>query len=121
MRELNRKWKDNNKDRLKVHRDNRTRKLQTLVYSNYGNKCVCCGETNHMFLTMDHIHGDGSQKRKTVEPRGALFYAWIVKNSFPDYLRILCYNCNCGRYRNGGMCPHGDIQEKSLKANPRQG
>jgi hypothetical protein len=24
---------------------------------------------------------------------------------------VLCYNCNCGRARNGGVCPH---QQKKL-------
>ena len=24
----------------------------------------------------------------------------------PDTIQILCFNCNCGRARNGGICPH---------------
>jgi hypothetical protein len=24
---------------------------------------------------------------------------------------VLCFNCNCGRYHNGGICPHKQITE----------
>lgn len=30
----------------------------------YGNKCVCCGETNWQFLTIDHINNDGKKTKK---------------------------------------------------------
>jgi hypothetical protein len=29
-----------------------------------------------------------------------------VKNAFPDTITLLCFNCNCGKGRNKGVCPH---------------
>lgn len=72
----------------------------------YGSRCVCCGESEPMFLTIDHINNDGATHRRELGIRsGDKFYAWIIKNNFPSNLQILCFNCNCakGVY---GKCPH---------------
>ena len=74
------------------------------VVHHYGGKCACCGESNLFFLCVDHINNDGNIHRKSV-PGGSKFYHWIIKNNFPDYLQILCYNCNNGK-RFNGTCPH---------------
>jgi hypothetical protein len=29
-----------------------------------------------------------------------------VKQGFPDGFQTLCFNCNVGKYKNGGVCPH---------------
>lgn len=73
----------------------------------YGNKCVCCGERNIKFLTIDHKNNDGHLYRKLgTHKTGSNFYMWIVRNNYPETLQLLCYNCNCGRSRNKGICPH---------------
>lgn len=79
--------------------------LLTEIYQHYGNRCVCCGECNRLFLTIDHVDNDGSVHREKYGS-GTPFYKWIKSNGYPDSLQILCYNCNCGRARNGGVCPH---------------
>jgi hypothetical protein len=28
-----------------------------------------------------------------------------------DTFQVLCFNCNIGRERNGGMCPHKAVTE----------
>jgi len=72
----------------------------------YGGKCNCCGETEPLFLEIDHISGGGSQHRKTV-PGGIAFYRWLKERGYPkDQFQILCRNCNFGKYRNNGICPH---------------
>lgn len=77
------------------------------VLDHYGPRCACCGEENLLFLTVDHINNDGAEHRRKGTGKVSLaFYRWIIKNDFPDDLRILCFNCNCGRQRNGGICPH---------------
>lgn len=76
------------------------------IFAHYGRACACCGETQEMFLTIDHINRDGAAKRKHVEGGPANTARYIVRNGFPSDYRILCYNCNCGRERNGGVCPH---------------
>lgn len=77
----------------------------SLVLEAYGNKCICCGENNLLFLTIDHINNDGASQRKEIG-EGITFYNWVIKNNFPTFLQCLCFNCNCGRYRNKGVCPH---------------
>ena len=66
--------------------------------------CSCCGETRYIFLTLDHI----DMATFPVEaPRGGVeLYAWLIRNNFPGGIRTLCFNCNCGRELNGGICPH---------------
>lgn len=76
-----------------------------------GCKCACCGETNHIFLTIDHMDGNGSKHRteifgKSRSSGGALFYRWLKNNNFPSGFQVLCYNCNIGKHRNGNVCPH---------------
>jgi hypothetical protein len=76
-----------------------------LVYSFYGDRCACCGETESAFLTVDHVNRDGAEHRKDKNAARDI-YSWIVLNDFPDDFQLLCFNCNCGRERNGGVCPH---------------
>ncbi len=76
-----------------------------------GYECVCCGETHPYFLTIDHVNGDGSAHRKAIKTgagkmTGHNFYTWLRNNAYPDGFQVLCMNCNYGRYRNGGVCPH---------------
>lgn len=89
-------------------------KLRKQIFSFYGDKCSCCGESNYKFLTIDHINNNGgAHKRSIGNGRKAptiMFYRWIVKNNFPDDLRLLCWNCNCGRSVNSGVCPHKEIE-----------
>lgn len=80
-------------------------KLKSMVFAAYGNQCECCGETEKSFLTIDHVNDDGKEHRKSI--RSNRIYHWLKKNGFPkDGFRLLCFNCNCGRRVNGGICPH---------------
>lgn len=88
------------------------RKLQDIVFSNYGNKCACCGEAEPTFLSIDHVNNDGAEHRKKIGI-GHIFYRWIIDHDFPDTMQLLCCNCNMGKHRNGGICPH---QADRLKA-----
>ena len=74
----------------------------------YGGKCVCCGETNLVFLTIDHIDEMGSAHRKTFRNSGAgsNLYSWLKKQGYPkDNYQILCFNCNFAKHVLG-TCPH---------------
>jgi hypothetical protein len=82
------------------------RKNKKKVFDHYGRVCVCCGEDEPLFLTIDHINNDGYAHRKEVGG-GSGFYRWLVLNGFPAGFQTLCWNCNCGRRLNGGVCPHG--------------
>ncbi len=82
------------------------------VLTNYGGKCVCCGEMNLEFLTIDHIKGGGTQERKR-NGEGQNFYHWLIKSNYPKDLglQVLCANCNMAKTRLG-ICPHKKIRSK---------
>lgn len=86
-----------------------TAKLRQEVFTAYGGTvCCCCGETGSKFLSIDHIDNDGAEMRKSgKQPRGGTaFYQWLRKSGFPKGFQVLCMNCNVGKHRNGGICPH---------------
>lgn len=80
------------------------------VFKHYGNKCNCCGETELLFLSMDHVNNDGNIFRKKIHS-GYKTYIWIRRNNYPKDLQLLCMNCNFGKARNGGVCPHKNKKE----------
>jgi hypothetical protein len=80
-------------------------KLKRRIFGEYGDRCSCCGESDPRFLSIDHSNDDGHEMRK-IHGVGTKFYRWIIRNNFPEDLRLLCYNCNIGRSLNGGVCPH---------------
>lgn len=84
----------------KVHSTRRDR-----VLAHYGGLCVCCGESEPVFLAIDHKHGGGNEHRRAERISGASgFYRWIEANNYPDDFQILCHNCNYAKSHGG--CPH---------------
>jgi hypothetical protein len=84
-----------------------------MVLEHYGVKCNCpggCDVTEPKFLTIDHIHGGGVKHRKSIGRQGGDFYAWLVKNKYPDGFQVLCFNCNCAK-GFFGKCPHEEVQK----------
>lgn len=79
-------------------------------------KCACppCKEDNPLFLSIDHIHGGGLKHRKETGNHGTGLYHWLKRNNFPKGFQILCFNCNQGKNRNKGVCPHLGFQHKSV-------
>lgn len=76
------------------------------MIESYGSKCVCCGESEPVFLDLDHINNDGNIMRKVAgnsrqEMLNLREVGWPKKNH-----QLLCSNCNQGKRRNGGICPH---------------
>lgn len=69
----------------------------------YGNRCSCCGEENKKFLTIEHLLGQHNSPRRD----GSLeAYRKALAKYEPEIYTILCWNCNCGKSTNGGVCPH---------------
>jgi hypothetical protein len=79
-------------------------RVRRKVIDYYGGKCQCCGITTLQFLALDHIDG-GGRKHQLEVGVGFRFYLWVQKH-LPKNLRVLCHNCNMGRFLNGGTCPH---------------
>ncbi len=102
-------------DRMHEQHRERTRRLKDQVYAAYGGKrCVCCGETEERFLTIDHVNNDGNRHRKEVGA-GKDMYGWLIRNGFPSGFQVLCQNCNMGKYLNGGVCPHQTAFQSSVR------
>lgn len=85
-------------------------KVQTLdAYG--GVRCICCGEQELAFLTLDHVDNDGAEHRRLLRAQGSAgvgFYSYLRARGYPNKprLQVLCYNCNCGKRANNGICPH---------------
>lgn len=107
-------YQKNNVQRRTWQRDHNA-KIKQQVYDAYGNVCACCGEDNPFFLSIDHVNNDGADHRRSLgaDPTsgvirgvGMQLYYEIIREDFSERFQILCYNCNCGKARNGGICPH---------------
>ena len=81
-------------------------KLRDQAFAAYGGYvCVCCGETQPLFLSLDHVDGGGAGHRKLLGG-GNVVFADLRRKGFPSGFQVLCRNCNGGKYANGGVCPH---------------
>lgn len=83
-------------------REKRARDKKAVV-DRYGGRCVCCGESELVFLTVDHVNKDGAAKRATGELPNSLYRLLATAEVSEDY-RILCFNCNFAEFWGG--CPH---------------
>lgn len=86
---------DSCKELNRKHSIDQRLRRKTKVISHYGNRCVFCGESRILFLTIDHKHDDGAKHRKEIG--GGRIYIWLVKNNYPDGFQVACFNCNCGK------------------------
>lgn len=70
-----------------------------------GGKCACCGESEYMFLQVDHVNNDGAAHRKRIG-RSSLSVNDLKKYiEEGGLLQLLCGNChNAKSYF--GTCPH---------------
>ena len=86
-------------------------RVRDAAFAAYGGyKCVCCGESEPSFMTLDHINNDGADFRRKVYGKrtaaGYHTYIWLAKNGYPNIVQVLCMNCNHGKRMNKGICPH---------------
>lgn len=103
-------WYNKHRDRICKSRREQHHQNKLMVFEYYGNTCKCCGESNHEFLTIDHINGGGIKHRKEIgnsknSTSSTAFYTWLIKNNYPKEFQILCFNCNCAK-SNHECCPH---------------
>ena len=94
----------NNKETSNKKTAERRMKQKQEILDNYGKVCQCCGESNPVFLVIDHIDGGGNRQRKSTGG-GSRFYNWLKKNDYPLGFQVLCCNCNWGKHIRG-ICPH---------------
>ena len=111
---------DRCKQRAADYAREHSRKVKLEVIAAYGYKCVCCGESEPKFLSIDHIFNDGAEHRRQLVEQGVLkkapyghimygsdkMYRWLKRQGYPkDRFQLLCYNCNCAK-GFWGKCPH---------------
>ena len=83
--------------------------LKRETFIHYGGAfCVCCGEDDLRFLSLDHINNDGAHQRRRLKT-GINIYNWIKARGYPPQFQVLCMNCNFGKHINKGVCPHKDF------------
>ena len=96
-------WQERKRERQRLEE----RGVWLEVLNAYGNQCACCGEAERCFLTIDHVNRDGAAERRIKWQTGNKLYRELRRQGFPqDRYQLLCYNCNLGRERNAGVCPH---------------
>lgn len=84
--------------------------LKLYVIAKYGGRCQCCGETEAVFLVIDHVNGDGAAHRKHAGNSYQL-YVWLRDHEKSDKFRVLCHNCNFAEFWGG--CPHQDKEDRA--------
>lgn len=99
--EQNSNWHYANRDKVNARHQTNQIHIRKLFIKMYGEKCVCCGESNYEFLTIEHKHGQVGKKKEG----SYRAYRNAIKEYLPDVYEILCMNCNFskGKY---GYCPH---------------
>lgn len=97
-----------NAERQRVYVKKYSLKVKLEVFNHYSDNklcCKCCGIKQFDFLTIDHVGG----RQKWNHERsmgGSKLYQWLRSNNYPEGFEVLCFNCNWGRYKNNGICPH---------------
>lgn len=91
-----------------MHNLENNRRIKDKFFDTYGRKCNCpgCSEIRREYLTLDHVQNDGAIRKKEHHGRGLGEYRRAIREYRPDIYQTLCFNCNCGKERNGGSCPH---------------
>jgi hypothetical protein len=110
-----RRWLERNPEwRVQITKKYRDQNRQAAFLAYGGFRCACCGETEPMFLTIDHIENDGNVHRRATRTKGGSeFFAWLRRQGYPPGFQVLCRNCNWGKHANGGVCPHQSTEGSS--------
>jgi len=85
--------------------------IKEATFQAYGGwQCACCGETERLFLTLDHVENNGAEERRKIGGKrtsaGYQTYTVLFRQDFPPGYQVLCMNCQHGKRMNQGICPH---------------
>lgn len=110
-------WRTKNREKVALATRNwtqRVKRASLAAYSGNPPYCVCCGEKEMVFLTLDHINNDGKQHREQIRTYATA--QWVRKNGYPPGFQTLCFNCNCGRAKTPDkICPHKKVRSTEEK------
>jgi hypothetical protein len=105
-------FREKNAERLRKYFREHHFEEKLQAFAAYGGRCACCGEIEPTFLSIDHINGNGRKQRREIGANNSqAFYRWLRQNNYPPEFQCLCFNCNCGRRINGGVCAHVELEE----------
>jgi hypothetical protein len=98
--EYNRAHHRDHREQIRERKRSYYQGLRRQVLDHYGWECACCGVSDD--LTIDHVDGDGAEHRIELfgnRSAGTQFYLWLVRNDFPDDIRVqvLCVPCNSSK------------------------
>jgi len=94
------------------------RRLMEECFMRFGEECLCCGESEPVFLTLDHVQNDGAAKKRELSAKSSSRHAHrhvstysivldLKRRGWPlEEIQVLCMNCNLAK-RRLGFCPHG--------------
>ena len=105
-KDIRERWQKANPERQKEYQRksaaNARARARLELIEGYGGKCTCCGEAEAMFLSIEHIGGLKGRPRQHSHRE----ILRLKAEGWPDDCTCLCFNCNLGSWRNGGVCPH---------------
>ena len=78
----------------------RSREGRRKILDFLGRRCVCCGETDEIYLEVDHVFNDGNKERKKRSHKWEVVYKKLQAE--PGRYQILCCNCNKAKHYNDG-------------------
>ena len=118
-------WYEKHSERALTSQARHRQKLMREFFLRFGAECLCCGETEPAFLTVDHLDplGGAAHKRRLAPNNSKAVRSvsthWMVRDlkrrGWPaNEVQVLCMNCNFGK-RRIGVCPHGQ-QQSSVSA-----
>lgn len=88
--------------------------LREQMFDNLGHQCSCCGESNKVFLTLEHLDGRGAEHRRKRSSNSGILVD-VKREGWPkDKYTVLCFNCNCGKAKVG-QCPHNYFKDRFLR------
>lgn len=103
-------YRKKNLEKITAYEAGRVSRIRKQTLDAYGRVCVCCGETNEAFLTLDHFTEDKGNRivwkgRTYASKRGHSEYMRLKKLGWPPIVRVMCMNCNFA-IRYNKPCPH---------------
>ncbi len=89
------------KKRAAAAKQRQKRRLATITH--YGGECVYCGISELIFLTIDHVDGNGKEHRKTEGNHicAVLRRHKAATGQYPTGFQVLCWNCNSAKHIHG--------------------
>ena len=116
-----------NKEKRNNQSKQRAKENEKELFRLMKNMCKCCGETDPMFLQIDHVKNDGYlDRKKSLEesrksnqlPNTARTTLSVNKyKENPKRYQLLCANCNHAKHKNGGKLYKPKKRKPSAKRN----